>query len=196
MQVPKAVQEFFEEHPRVALAYSGGCDSAYLLACAVACGAEVKPYLVHSVFQYDFEPDDAQLFAQHVGVEFERLNVDVLAHAEVAENPSDRCYWCKRVIFSTILEHAAKEGITVLVDGTNATDDPERRPGFRALAELGVLSPLRIAGMTKEAIRAESARAGLPSAEKPSFSCKAVALPERVPITEEALAGVVPPVWR
>lgn len=185
--VPEKVQAFFREHPRVALAYSGGCDSAFLLACARACGAEAKPYLVHSAFQYNFEPRDARLIARALGVEFELIEVDIFQHEEVVSNPWDRCYFCKRVIFSTILERAKQDGFEVLIDGTNATDNPDRRPGFRALAELGVISPLRLAGLTKDEIRSLSREMGLITSDKPNYSCLATRIEPEVRITEDAL---------
>ena len=135
--MPEALGRFFHEHPRVALAYSGGCDSVFLLACALASGAEVRPFTVNTAFQYAFEADDARLAADQLGSETSLLALDIFAHPEVTANPPDRCYRCKKVIFTTIKEAAAREGIEVLIDGTNASDDPARRPGFRAIEELG-----------------------------------------------------------
>lgn len=127
--VPEALGRFFHEHPRVALAYSGGCDSVFLLACGLASGAEVCPFTVNTAFQYAFEADDARLAADQLGSETNLLTLDIFAHPEVTANPPDRCYHCKKVIFTTIKEAAAREGIEVLIDGTNASDDPARRPG-------------------------------------------------------------------
>ena len=92
------------------------------------------------------------------------------------------------MIFTTILEAAHRDGFEVLVDGTNATDNPARRPGFRALRELGVVSPLRRAGLTKDQIRAASTKLGLFTADKPSFSCLAVHAPTGQTLTPEVLA--------
>ena len=148
--VPYALKTFFQDHPRVALAFSGGCDSSYVLACAIACKVDVKVFLVRTQFQYAFELDDAKWVANDLGVSFEVVDVDILSDEDVASNPPDRCYFCKRRIFGSILDRAQSLGITTLIDGTNATDDPSRRPGFRALEEYGVLSPLRIAGLSDE----------------------------------------------
>ena len=193
--VPQGVQDFFQENPRVALAYSGGCDSVFLLACALACGAEVYPFTVNTAFQYAFEADDATRAAAQVGAEETVLELDIFAHPEVVANPADRCYHCKKVIFGAIVDAAAQLGIDTLIDGTNATDDPARRPGFCALAEFGVRSPLREAGLTKDQIRALSREMGLLTADKPNYSCLATRVPEGQPITPELLASFVQEDW-
>lgn len=194
--VPEALGRFFHEHPRVALAYSGGCDSVFLLACALASGAEVRPFMVNTAFQYAFEADDARLAADQLGSETNLLTLDIFAHPEVIANPHDRCYHCKKVIFTTIKEAAAREGIEVLIDGTNASDDPARRPGFRAIEELGVHSPLREANLAKDAIRDLSRNMGLVTADKPNYSCLATRVEANCPITPELLASFVQEDWR
>lgn len=180
----------FDHEARYGLAFSGGCDSSYLLAAMVRAGVDVKAYMVKTAFQADFEVDDARRVVEETGADFELIEADVLSHEEICENPWDRCYHCKRFIFGTVLDCMAKDGRTVLVDGTNASDDPARRPGFRALAELGVVSPLREAGLTKDDVRARSRAIGLSTADKPSFSCYATKVPERMRITQEGLARV------
>lgn len=196
--VPTALQEFFQEHPRVALAYSGGCDSVFLLACALACGAGVHPFTVNTAFQYAFEVEDAKAAAAQLGAlaPLQILQLDIFARPEVVANPPDRCYHCKKVIFGAILEAAAEQGIDLLIDGTNASDDPARRPGFRALEEFGVRSPLREAGLTKDEIRALSRKMGLITAEKPNYSCLATRVEAHTPITPELLGGFAQEDWR
>ena len=179
----------FELGVRYGLAFSGGCDSAYLLAEAARAGADVKAYLVKTAFQADFELDDAQRVAQETGMPLEVIEADVLSREEVCANPPDRCYWCKRFIFGLIRERMAADGREVLIDGTNASDDPARRPGFRALSEFAVRSPLREAGLTKDGVRARSRALGLFTADKPNFSCYAVHAPEGAPLTKESLAA-------
>ncbi|WP_080798676.1 7-cyano-7-deazaguanine synthase [Arabiibacter massiliensis] len=183
----EGLAEFFARTPRLAVAFSGGCDSSYLLAAAVAAGCDVKAYMVDTAFQPAFELEDARRVVEACGAEFEVIEADVLAEAAICANPAERCYLCKRFIFGTILERMARDGYDVLADGTNASDDPARRPGFRALAELGVVSPLRRAGMTKDEVRAASRALGAPTADKPSFSCLATKVPEGEPITEASL---------
>lgn len=178
---------------RYGLAFSGGCDSSFLLASLMRAGRNVKAYMVMTAFQATFELDDARRVVEETGAPFELIFADVLANDEVCANPPDRCYRCKRFIFGTILEHMARDGRTVLLDGTNATDDPARRPGFRALAELGVVSPLRVAGFTKDQVRAASRAIGLSTADKPNFSCFATKVPTGAPITGEAIEAVARP---
>ncbi|MEG0683382.1 MAG: 7-cyano-7-deazaguanine synthase [Raoultibacter sp.] len=185
--VPAKLQQFFTENPRVALAFSGGCDSSYLLAAAVACGAQVKAYTVNTAFQAAFEIDDARRVIREVGADFEIIEADIFSQAAVCANPPDRCYWCKRFIFGTIAAHMARDGYTVLIDGTNATDDPANRPGFRALRELGVRSPLREANLEKEEIRRLSRAIKLFTGDKPSFSCLATKVEPHQTITADVL---------
>lgn len=172
------------------LAFSGGCDSSFLLAALVRAGFNVKAYMVMTAFQAPFELDDARRVIEETGAEFELIRADVLSHDEVCANPADRCYWCKRFIFGTVLERMEADGRTVLLDGTNATDDPANRPGFRALAELGVRSPLREAGFMKDEVRAASRELGLSTADKPNFSCFATKVQPGVRITQDELDDV------
>ena len=178
----------FDTTKTYGLAFSGGCDSACLLAEMLDAGVDVKAYLVKTAFQADFELEDARLVARQLGVDFELIEADVLAEEAVCANPSDRCYHCKRFLFGVVLDHMWQEGRHVLVDGTNASDDPARRPGFRALAEYGVVSPLRDAGWTKEDVRERSRERGLITAAKPNFSCFATKVPPGVRITAETLS--------
>lgn len=175
---------------RYGLAFSGGCDSSFLLAALVHAGIDVKAYMVMTAFQAPFELDDAQRVAEEIGAEFELIRADILSHDEVCANPPDRCYWCKRFIFGTILDAMERDGRKILLDGTNASDDPSRRPGFRALAELGVVSPLRDAGFSKDCVRAASRLMGLSTADKPNFSCFATKVPAGNRIDQAALNRV------
>ena len=165
----EALDAFFARTPRLAVAFSGGCDSSFLLAAALRAGCDVRAYGVRTAFQPAFEIEDAQRLAAELGADFELVDADVLAQGE-------------------ILARMAEDGFEVLADGTNVTDDPANRPGFQALAELGVVSPLRRAGMTKDDVRAASRELGLFTADKPSFSCIAVHVGEGRPITAAALA--------
>lgn len=183
----ESLADFFACTPRFAVAFSGGCDSAYLLAAAVKAGCDVKAYGVKTAFQPDFEVEDSYQLTETLEVPFELINVDIFKHTQVCANDALRCYHCKTVIFTTILEAARKDGYILLTDGTNATDNPARRPGFQALRELGIVSPLRRAGLTKDEIRSASANLGLFTANKPSFSCLAVHSPAGELLTPEVL---------
>ncbi|MBS5451765.1 MAG: ExsB family transcriptional regulator [Coriobacteriia bacterium] len=173
---------------RYGLAFSGGVDSSYLLAELLREGFDVKAYTISTAFQLPRDTTDALRLARELGAEHELIEVDIFSRDEVCANPADRCYRCKHVVFGTILQHMAVDGRTVLLDATNASDDPARRPGFRAMRELGVVSPLRAAGMTKDDVRAASRGLGLFTADKPSFACFAVRVPTDTRITPETLA--------
>ncbi len=181
--------EFFSAHPKCALAFSGGVDSAYLLYAALKSGAEVAAYFVRSPFQPQFELEDAKKLARELGAKLEILDLDLLSHREIAENPINRCYFCKRAIFECILARAQAEGYPVLMDGTNASDDRTDRPGMRALEELSVRSPLRDCGLTKAEVRRLSREAGLFTADKPAYACLATRVPSGTAITQEILTA-------
>ncbi len=192
--------DFWREHPSAAVAFSGGADSAFLLWSACQAGADVRAYFVRSAFQPAFELADAERLAAQLGAPLTVLEVDVLADPQVAANPPDRCYHCKRRLFAAVLERAAQDGYRVVVDGTNASDDLSDRPGARALAELAVLSPLRLCGLTKAEVRRRSREAGLFTWDKPAYACLATRVPAGRPLTaadlrrveagETALAGL------
>ncbi len=184
------LRDFFTAHPKAALAFSGGTDSAYLLYEAVRSGADVQPYFVKSAFQPAFELADAERLCEDLGVTLRLLKLDVLAAPHVAENPAERCYWCKTAIFSALTAAARSDGYELVLDGTNASDRADDRPGMRALRELGVRSPLRECGVTKAEVRRLSAEAGLFTAAKPSYACLATRVPTGESITEEKLHKV------
>ncbi len=181
------ISAFFLKYKKVALAFSGGTDSAYLLYEAKRCGADVQPYFVQSQFQPQFEREDAKRLAEELKIPLKILEVDVLSHAEVAANPPNRCYYCKRQIFSVILAAAKADGCDIVIDGTNASDDLNDRPGAKALQEYGVLSPLRLCGITKDELRRRSLEAGLFTGKKPSYACLATRIKTGELITEEKL---------
>ena len=185
--VPAALARYLSSVPRAALAFSGGVDSSYLLYAAQSCGIDTHAYFVHSQFQPRFELDDARRLAGELGIGITVIPLDILQSPVVSENPPDRCYHCKRLIFEAILHRAALDGCTLLLDGSNASDDAGDRPGMRALAELRVVSPLRAAGLTKAQVRENARRAGLFIWEKPAYACLATRVPAGTPITEELL---------
>lgn len=181
------LERFFAENPCAAVAFSGGADSAYLLYAAVKAGANVKAYYVKTAFQPQFELEDAKKLAGELGTPMQVLPLDILCNQTVMANPPDRCYHCKKRIFSAIRAAAAQDGFSVLLDGTNASDDAGDRPGIRALKELSVRSPLREAGLTKAEIRRLSKEAGLFTHDKPAYACLATRIPTGETITAEKL---------
>lgn len=184
------LEEFFHTNKKAGLAFSGGVDSAYLLYAACRYGTEVRPYYVRTCFQPDFEFQDAQKLARALGVSMTVVEVPILENETIRKNPKDRCYHCKKAILGAILKQAHEDGYDLLLDGTNASDDISDRPGYRALQELGVRSPLREAGLTKESIREKSHAAGLFTWDKPAYACLATRIPTGVPIEEGTLAAV------
>lgn len=183
------LSDFFTQNPEAAIAFSGGVDSAYLLYAAVQCGARVRAYYVKSAFQPQFELDDGLRLAQQLEADLKIIEVDVLALPTIAANPPDRCYHCKRLIFEAIAREACADGFSLLLDGTNASDEEGDRPGMRALKELSVQSPLRICGLTKSEIRRLSREAGLFTWNKPAYACLATRIPTGETITEGKLAA-------
>ena len=115
------LKEFFRQHPKAAIAFSGGVDSSYLLYAALQCGADVRAYYVKGAFQPQFELDDAQRLARDIHAPMTVLRADVLRDETVTANPANRCYYCKKVVFSSIAQAALADGYTVLLDGTQAT---------------------------------------------------------------------------
>ena len=182
------LQEFFQENPKVAVAFSGGVDSSYLLYAAKRHAKEVLAYYVATEFQPQFEYEDAMRLAKDIGAEVKVLRLSALEIPKVAENPADRCYYCKQGIFGAIWKAAKEDGFSVLLDGTNASDDAGDRPGMKALLELSVRSPLRECDLTKAQIRELSKEAGLFTWDKPAYACLATRIPAGEVITKEKLA--------
>ena len=182
--------DFFKDRPKAALAFSGGVDSACLLYAARACGADVRPYCAVTPFQPAFERREAEDFCRTLGAELTVVPVPLLDLESVAANPADRCYYCKQALLGAIRERAAADGYDLLLDGTNASDEEGDRPGMRALREAGVLSPLRLCGLTKPEIRHLSREAGLETWDKPAYACLATRIPTGERITPELLAKV------
>ncbi len=182
------INAFFREHPRCALGFSGGADSSYLLWAGREAGAEIRPYFVKTPFQPAFELEDARRLSRELGIPLTVLELEL--PQAVLDNPENRCYHCKRALFGALRRRAMDDGFSVLLDGTNASDDPTDRPGMRALGELEVLSPLRLAGLTKEEIRRRSRAAGLFTWDKPAYACLATRFPTGTAITEDLLRRV------
>lgn len=184
------LETFFRENPKVAIGFSGGVDSSYLLYAAKKYGADIRPYYIKSAFQPAFEYEDAKKLAAQLGIEMVTIYHDVLKNPQVVANPANRCYYCKSTLFSLLKERAKEDGYFVIIDGTNASDDVSDRPGMKALEELSVKSPLREAGLTKTQIRQLSKEAGLFTWDKPAYACLATRIPTNQTITREMLEKV------
>ena len=184
------LETFFQTVPRAAAAFSGGTDSAFLLWAAKHCGCDIRAYYVKTAFQPDFELADARRLCRELSIPLTVLEADILAVPGAAANGPDRCYHCKRALFSLLREAARRDGYDLLLDGTNASDDAGDRPGMRALREPEVRSPLRECGLTKEEVRARSREAGLFTWDKPAYACLATRIPTGTPITAADLERV------
>ncbi|MDR1287720.1 MAG: ATP-dependent sacrificial sulfur transferase LarE [Treponema sp.] len=168
-----------------AVAFSGGVDSSFLChAAAAALGKNALAITIVSPMLPASEIKCAAEVARQVGIEHILVEESVI-DKEVAANPRDRCYHCKKLEFGRIIEEARKRGVRAVLDGSNVDDLGDYRPGLAALEELGVASPLREAGLVKEEIRALSRRFNLPTWDKPAFAC----LASRIPYGEEINSG-------
>ena len=177
---------------RVVVAYSGGVDSSYLLAAAVdALGSDnVLAVTVASELTPEREVAMAQEMAARLGARHQLLSLQALAVPDIAANPPDRCYFCKREVLRRITAIAAEQGFVHLVHGTNRDDQGDYRPGTRAAAELGARAPLEEADLTKAEIRELSRRRGLSTWDRPSQACLASRVPYHTPLTAEALRRI------
>ena len=182
--------QFFTEHKNVGIALSGGVDSIYLMYVSKTCGANVQAYFVKTEFQPESELHDAAEAAEMLDVPLRVIEFSVLGNENIVKNGADRCYFCKRGIMEKIAAAAHEDGCEIICDGTNASDDVSERPGFRALRELSVISPLRICGLTKKEIRNNARIAGITVWDKPSYSCLATRIKQGEEICEEKISRI------
>lgn len=177
---------------RLAVAVSGGVDSAFLLraACEALGPGRVTALTARSRLAPPGELEEADALCRAMGVHRELVDFEPLAVDGFSANPPDRCYRCKRALFGALLGRCAGLGFGPLAEGTNADDALDYRPGLRALRELGVRSPLLEAGLSKADVRALSRDFGLPVWDKPSQACLATRFPHGDRITAGGLARV------
>ncbi len=172
----------------VLVAYSGGVDSTFLAVAAhevldknmlaVFAGSPVAPPL---------EEEDARNVAREFGFPFRMIDSNEMQDPHFVANPPDRCYYCKRELFGELKPIAEAEGLAWVVDGTNADDLGDYRPGRKASREAGIRSPLLEAGLTKSEIRQLSRERGLPTWDRPASPCLASRIPYGIPVTADTL---------
>lgn len=184
------LSNYLKQYDKLAVALSGGVDSACLLREAVSA---IGPSNVLAITaETDFTPRRelalAKRIAELADTEHRIIPVDVLAVPQVAENGPERCYYCKRAIFSAIQQEAWLNGCAAVADGSNADDLGDYRPGMRALEELGIVSPFLACGMGKKEIYELSG--GLPTEKLPAYACLATRIPTDTPITLTALGQI------
>jgi len=184
------LKEFFKQNPRIAVAFSGGVDSSYLLYAADAAGCDVHAYFIKTEFQPQFELDDAINLTKGLDIPLTIETCKMLEDPNITGNPPERCYHCKTRILEKLWKLARADGFTVLCDGSNADDDESDRPGMKALKEQEVFSPLRDSKLGKRKIRSLSKKAGLPTHEKPAYACLATRIPTGTEITKELLKKI------
>lgn len=175
----------------VAIAFSGGVDSAFLLKTAHdVLGSQAAAVTIHASVFPDRESGEAADFCRRYGIRQIIRTADPLKIEGFAANPKNRCYLCKRRLMQEVLDAAREQTLAYTAEGSNTDDAGDYRPGQQAVAQLGILSPLREAGLSKAEIRELSRRMGLPTWEKPSYACLASRFVYGEEITPEKLAMV------
>ena len=175
----------------LAVAFSGGVDSTFLLQVAHdVLGDRALAVTAAPPFVPIREQKEASDFCREAGIRQIVIPSEALDIGGIRHNPPDRCYHCKHMIFGRIIEAAEQNGIHHVAEGSNTDDTGDYRPGMRAIRELGVLSPLLDAGLSKSDIRTLSKELGLSTWDKPSFACLASRFVYGEAITDERLSMV------
>ncbi len=186
-----ALTERIKAAGKLAVAFSGGVDSTYLLYNAhQVLGDDCLAVTVRSQVLTEEDFNRTVEFCQQIGAKQEVIDFDVFSVEKFAENPPDRCYYCKSFDFAGIKKVALEHGITAVADGSNVDDTGDYRPGMRAMKELGIISLLKDSGLTKKDIRALSKEAGLATWDMPAAACLASRFVYGERITAEGLKRV------
>jgi len=174
----KELEKNIQSMGKVAIAFSAGVDSTLVLAIAKkVLGENVMALTVSTELQPPHEIEMAKDIAHGFRVRHLIIHLQLLNNPQIANNPKDRCFLCKKSVLAAILRSAKEKGFSIVVDGTNWDDANSTRPGLLALKYLGIRSPLAEAGLTKDDVRATSALLELPTKDKPSNPCLATRIP-------------------
>jgi uncharacterized protein len=169
---------------KVILAFSGGVDSTFLLKAAQeALGEDLKAVTIQTPYIPNWEIDEAKKLVKELGVNFEIIELPIID--EIRNNPQDRCYLCKKALFTRIKDIGQSEGYFHIIDGTNFDDIDDYRPGLKALQELHIKSPLLDCQLGKKEIRLLSKELGLNTWNKPSYACLLTRVPYGNELKEE-----------